>query len=75
MPRLLVQSIATGRFLVPALEFPHSPEWVISLRETGGGVLSDYEVACALVEEYSEIDDICIIVDLDKIGTVNDYPI
>lgn len=71
MLRLLIQSTVTGRFLVPGAEFPHSPEWVLSLRDAGAGILSDYEAAHYLIEEYAEFDEFCHIVDLDLIGTVN----
>lgn len=71
MLRLLIQSTATGRFLVPGADFPHSPEWISSLRDAGPGVLSDYEAAHSLIEEYAEVDDFCVIVDLDCLGTVN----
>lgn len=72
MPRLLIQSTATGRFLVPSCEFPHSPEWVASLKDAGPGILSDYEAAHYLIEEYAEVDEFCSIVDLDIFGTIND---
>lgn len=69
--RLIVQSITTGRFLAPSAD--GMPEFVVSLRESGGGVVSDLERACQLVEDYSDFDDICVIVDLDRLGTANDY--
>ncbi|MDD2546604.1 MAG: hypothetical protein PHI55_10025 [Burkholderiaceae bacterium] len=72
-PRLIVQSSTTGRFLVPGPEFPHSPEWVVSLRDAGAGVVSDLDQALGLIEEYAEIDDRCTVIDLDRLGTINDY--
>lgn len=71
MPRILVQSLTTGRFLVPGED---SPTWVQSLRDAGGGCVPDLEHAHSLIEEYAEIDDFCITVDLDRLGTANDYP-
>lgn len=73
MSRLVIQSTVTGRFLAPGLEFPHSPDWFVSLRDAG--ILFDYENACSMIEEYAENDDHCIIVDLDRLGTLNYYPI
>lgn len=69
--RLIVQSITTGRFLAPSED--GTPEFVVSLRKAGAGVVSDLERACQLVEDYSDFDDVCVIIDLDRLGTVNDY--
>lgn len=70
--RLLVQSVATGRFLAPNLE-DGSPEWVASLREAGGGVVADIEAAHQLLADHTEPEDGAQIVDLDRLGTANDY--
>ncbi|NPC57013.1 hypothetical protein [Caenimonas soli] len=73
MARLLVQSASTGRFLCPSLE-DGQPEWVVSLREAGGGVVADVETAYQLVLDNCEPDDQPILIDLDRLGTFNDYP-
>jgi len=70
--RLLVQCVETGRFLVPS-PLGFEPEWVSSLREAGGGVMTDGERAVKLIHDYSEFDQSCIVVDLDRLGTENDY--
>lgn len=74
MARLLIQSKATGRFLCPALD-GGEPVWVVSLREAGGGVLSDIEAVHQLVEDNCEFEDQPILIDLDRLGTENDYPV
>lgn len=70
--RLLVQSATTGRFLAAAPD-GGSPEWVVSLKEAGGGVVFDMETAVELIAEYAELDDRPQVVDLDRLGTINDY--
>lgn len=72
MPRYLVQSLGTGRFLAPSME-DGTPEWVPSLREAGGGVVRDYESALAMASEYAEIGEAVQVVDLDCLGTSDDY--
>ena len=70
--RLLVQSTVTGRFLVPSPE-GGEPTWVRSLREAGGGVVSDLEAAHQLVIDCLDVDDYAQVVDLDRLGTAEDY--
>ncbi|MBV5292546.1 MAG: hypothetical protein JZU58_09345 [Curvibacter lanceolatus] len=72
--RLLVQSLATGRFLAPSLD-DGQPEWVASLREAGGGVVGDMDAAFQLVEDHCDPEDRPQVIDLDRLGTANDYPI
>jgi hypothetical protein len=72
MARLLVQSLTTGRFLCPSLD-DGQPEWVVSLREAGGGVVADVDAAYQLVQDWCEPDDCPSLVDLDRLGTFNDY--
>jgi hypothetical protein len=74
MARLLIQSRATGRFLAPSL-VDGTAEWVVSLREAGGGVVADVETAVHLVDEWCDFDDLPQLVDLDRLGTANDYPV
>ena len=71
--RLLVQSLETGRFLVPSMQ-GGEPEWVASLKEAGGGVMDDPERAMQLIEDHCDLDERPSIVDLDRLGTENDYP-
>lgn len=70
--RLLVQSITTGRFLAPSMD-DGQPQWVGSLREAGGGVVFDIEAAHQLVDDHCEPEDQPIVIDLDRLGTANDY--
>lgn len=72
--RLLIQSLATHRFLCPSLD-GGEPVWVSSLREAGGGVVSDVETAHQLVQDNCEFEDQPILIDLDRLGTANDYPL
>ena len=70
--RLLIQSKTTGKFLCPALD-GGEPVWVSSLREAGGGVVSDLDTVNQLVEDNCDFEDLPILIDLDRLGTVNDY--
>lgn len=72
--RLLIQSLETGRFLVPSAS-GGEPEWLVSLKEAGGGVVDDVESAMQLIEDHGDFDDRPCIIDLDRLGTVNDYPV
>lgn len=74
MPRYLIQSTATGRFLCPALD-GGEPVWVKSLREAGGGVVTDLDSIHQLIEDNCDFDDLPVVIDLDRLGTENDYPI
>jgi hypothetical protein len=70
--RLLIQSLTTGRFLCPSLD-GGEPQWVPSLRQAGGGVISDLETAKQLFEDCCDFDDGAVVVDLDRLGTASDY--
>lgn len=72
MARLVVQSLSTGRFLCPSLD-DGQPVWVASLREAGGGVVFDIDSAQQLVSEWCDFDDQPVLIDLDRLGTANDY--
>jgi len=74
MSRFLIQSLTTGRFLCPALD-GGEPNWVSSLREAGGGVVTDVEMAQQLFEDCCDFDHGAIVIDLDRLGTANDYPL
>jgi hypothetical protein len=51
------------------------PVWVKSLREAGGGVITDIDMVHQLFEDYCDFDVGAVLVDLDRLGTVNDYPL
>lgn len=72
--RLLIQSKTTGRFLCPSLD-DGQPVWVQSLREAGGGVLADLDSVVQLVDEWCEFEDHPVLIDLDRLGTADDYPL
>lgn len=72
MARYLIQSMNTGRFLAPCTE-GGEPVWVSSLRDAGGGVVADMEMIAQLVEDCCDFEDQAIVIDLDRLGTVNDY--
>lgn len=74
MARLLIQSMTTGRFLCPSLD-GGEPVWVLSLREAGGGVVSDLETVHQLVQDCCDFEDHPSLIDLDRLGTENDYPL
>jgi hypothetical protein len=74
MPRYLLQSSVTGCYLCPSLE-DGSPVWVRSLREAGGGVSTDPEDLAQMALDHCDFDDMPSIVDLDRLGTANDYPV
>ena len=74
MSRLLIQSTVTGKFLCPDLE-GGEPVWIASLRDAGGGVFSDVEMVHQLIQDNTDYDDRAIVVDLDRLGSVNDYPV
>jgi hypothetical protein len=69
--RLLIQSMSSGRFLVPC--GGGDVEWVPSLKFAGGGVVDDLERALQLAADYGEFGEQVQLVDLDRLGTINDY--
>jgi hypothetical protein len=71
--RLLIQSMNTGRFLASSVD-GGDPVWVSSLREAGGGVVFDLESAAQLFEDCCDFEDQAIVIDLDRLGTLSDYP-
>lgn len=72
MPRYLVQSQSTGRFLVPSPD-DGSPVWVSSLLEAGGGVVGDLGMASEMASDWCEVGESVRVVDLDRLGTSDDY--
>jgi hypothetical protein len=72
--RLVIQSLVNGRFLCPSLD-GNEPVWVPSLREAGGGVITDIDSARQLFEDCCDMEHGAVLVDLDRLGTSNDYPV
>lgn len=70
MSRYLVQSLATGAFLVPGDD--GEPVWARSLKTSGCGVFPELDRALQLVEDWCDSDDKPQIIDLDILGTIND---
>ncbi len=65
MCRLIVQSLATGCFLVPG---GHTEvTWERALSEAGGGIVSDVEHAAQLMHDHCDLDDEAVIVDLNAV--------
>lgn len=69
--RFIVQSQSTGRFLCPDLR-DGQPTWVRSLAEAGGGVVSEPERALQLLQDWADLDDEPVIVNLDALGTADE---
>lgn len=72
MCRYLVQSLDTGRFLVPDFE-EGEPRWETSLMHAGAGIVREYDRAIQLAKDWAEIGEAVRIVDLDRLGTADDY--
>lgn len=49
------------------------PAWVASLREAGGGVVTDLDSAHQLMQDNCDPEDLPQLVDLDRLGTSEDY--
>lgn len=69
--RLLIQCQTTGRFLVP--DELGTPVWVHGLRQAGGGVVFDVESAHQLISDHLDPWERVQVVDLDRLGTEQDY--
>jgi len=72
MARLLIQSATSGRFLAASPD-GGEPCWVSLLEQAGGGVSDDIERIAQLVADYCDPEDFPRVVDLDRLGAVNDY--
>lgn len=72
MPRYVIQSGTSGRFLT-ACPDGGEPMWVSLLAQAGGGVTDDMERIAQLVADYCEPEDFAQVIDLDKLGTSEDY--
>jgi hypothetical protein len=74
MSRYLLQSASSGKFLCPCPQ-GGEPIWVASLQQAGGGVVSDLETVHQLSEDHHDFENRLVLIDLDRLGTVNDYPV
>lgn len=72
MPRFVIQSASTGRFLT-ADPRGGEPCWVSLLQQAGGGVTDDPERIAQLVADYCDPEDLAQVVDLERLGTADDY--
>lgn len=72
MPRYLIQSAASGRFLAADL-LGGEPCWVQLLQQAGGGVTDDPERIAQLLADHCDPEDFAQVVDLDRLGTADDY--
>ena len=72
--RLIAQSLTSGKFLCPSLD-DGQPVWVVGLREAGGGVMADFESLAQTVLDHCDSDELVVFIDLDRLGTANDYPV
>lgn len=70
MPRLLIQSRATGRFLAPNPE-DGQPHWVLGLRAAALGIMDDMDRMAQLIEDHTEFEDLPQVIDLDRLGTAD----
>lgn len=71
MARLVIQSLATGKFLCP--DEDGQPDWFVSLKTAGCGVFTEFERAAQLIEDWCDSEDQPQLIDLDRLGTPNDY--
>lgn len=74
MARFLIQLRESGKFLCPDPK-GGEPIWVQHLNQAGGGVFADEETAIQLIHDNCDFEDGPMLIDLDRLGTVNDYPI
>jgi hypothetical protein len=65
MCRLIVQSLATGCFLVPGAHTEVT--WERALSDAGGGIVPDMQFAVQLLRDHCDLDDEAVIVDLDAV--------
>ena len=72
MPRYVIQSGASGRFLTASPD-GDEPMWVSLLQQAGGGVTDDMDRIAQLVADYCDVEDFPQVIDLDRLGTAEDY--
>lgn len=70
--RLIVQSVTTGAFLCPSQD-GGEPVWIRDMKKVGGGVVTDWDQAMQLAMDHADLEERPQIVDLDRLGTLNDY--
>ena len=70
--KLLIQSLASGAFLVP--DENNQPCWVNDFAAAGCGVLDDFDNAAQMIIEYCDFDDRAQIVDLEAIFNIRKTP-
>lgn len=72
MARYVIQSATSGRFLA-ADPCGGEPVWVSLLQQAGGGVTDDLERIAQLLADHCEPEDFAQVVNLDRLGTPDDY--
>lgn len=72
MPRYVIQSATSGRFLAADPD-GGEPCWVQLLQQAGGGVTEDAERVAQLLADCTDPEDFALVVDLDRLGTADDY--
>jgi len=72
MPRYVIQSATSGRFLTADPQ-GGEPVWVELLQQAGGGVTDDVERVQQLLIDCCDAEDFPQVVDLDRLGTEQDY--
>ena len=72
MARYVIQSATSGRFLAADLE-GGEPCWVQLLQQAGGGVTDDPERVAQLLADHCDPEDFAQVIDLDRLGTADDY--
>jgi hypothetical protein len=70
--RLVIQSRLTGAVLVPSMD-GSDPYWCTDLRQVGAGVLPSVDYVAQLIEDHCDPEMLPQVVDLDRLGTANDY--
>lgn len=71
MARFIIQSMDTGRFLAPTED--GGVDWFRSLRDADAGVITDKDQIGQLLADHCDFDTQAIVIDLDRLGTVNGY--
>lgn len=72
MPRYVIQSASTGRFLTADPD-GGEPMWVQLLQQAGGGVVDDPERVAQLLADCCDAEDFPQVIDLERLGTAEDY--
>ena len=67
MSRFLIQSQRTGKFLVQC-PISGEPTWERNLGLTGSGIFDDIEYASQLIADWTNPNDLPLVIDLECIG-------